>query len=120
MASSAFPPEPLAVIAQEVSDLLKEKGESVAVAETVCLPYAYRIPKPPIEKQTRSRSKPDPPAVYIPIDQALTTPLSDLGSRRVDFCFSLSYPRSVQDIQGRRYGKLKLIHFSFVVTRKLV
>lgn len=37
MASSAFPPEPLAVIAQEVSDLLKEKGESVAVAETVRL-----------------------------------------------------------------------------------
>ncbi|KAE9985992.1 hypothetical protein BLS_003014 [Venturia inaequalis] len=35
MASSAFPPEPLAVIAQEVSDLLKEKGESVAVAETL-------------------------------------------------------------------------------------
>ena len=35
MASSVFPPEPLAAIAQEVSDLLKEKGETVAVAETV-------------------------------------------------------------------------------------
>jgi hypothetical protein len=36
MASSVFPPEPLAAIAEEVSDLLKEKGETVAVAETVC------------------------------------------------------------------------------------
>jgi hypothetical protein len=35
MASSAFPPESLATIAQEVSDLLKEKNETVAVAETV-------------------------------------------------------------------------------------
>ncbi|QDS71577.1 hypothetical protein FKW77_006013 [Venturia effusa] len=34
MASSAFPPESLAAIAKEVSDLLKEKGETVAVAET--------------------------------------------------------------------------------------
>lgn len=48
MASSAFPPEPLAVIALEVSDLLKEKGESVAVAETVLLrplPHHHQSPR---------------------------------------------------------------------------
>jgi len=34
MASPAFPPEPLKAIAEEVSNLLKEKGETLAVAET--------------------------------------------------------------------------------------
>jgi hypothetical protein len=36
MSSSTFPPEELKVIVQEVATLLKERNETISVAETAC------------------------------------------------------------------------------------
>ena len=40
--ASSFPPPEVGDIASEVSTLLKERSESVCVAETVCLAHAIR------------------------------------------------------------------------------
>lgn len=41
MAASEFPPESIRGVVAEVMGLLREKGESVCVAETVSLPFCF-------------------------------------------------------------------------------
>lgn len=103
MSTNNFPPDQVKGIVNEVAKLLKERKESVSVAETVCCLFSFYL-----QNRRSFIWLVEPGVLWLvashclsPLIDSLLTYTENAGSRRNHFCLSPLHTRSKRILQRR-------------------